>query len=165
VAVGVHRDGDGGVAEPFADHLGCDARSQGGARVAVAHVVEPDLRQSGPSDVLLEPVREQMGWIGEPSGCVKTSPADAAYHALTGTVPRSELRRVGLLSDGATRLVDRFGTMAWPHLLDVLDREGPYALIVQTREAENGDPEGRRWPRSKRHDDASAVLCRFRCDS
>jgi hypothetical protein len=76
---------------------------------------------------------------------VKTSPADAAYHALTGTVPRSELRRVGLLSDGATRLVDRFGTMAWPHLLDVLDREGPYALIVQTREAENGDPEGRRW--------------------
>jgi hypothetical protein len=96
---------------------------------------------------------------------VAGSTPDAAYHALTGTVPRSELRRVGLLSDGATRLVDRFGTMAWPHLLDVLDREGPYALIVQTREAENGDPEGRRWPRSKRHDDASAVLCRFRCDS
>lgn len=96
---------------------------------------------------------------------VASSTPDAAYHALTGTVPRSEVRRVGLLSDGATRLVDRFGTMAWPHLLDVLDREGPYALIVQTREAENGDPEGRRWPRSKRHDDASAILCRFRCDS
>jgi hypothetical protein len=96
---------------------------------------------------------------------VASSTPDAAYHALTGSVPRQEVRRAALLSDGATRLVDRFGTMAWPHLLDVLDREGPYALIVQTREAENGDPEGRRWPRSKRHDDASDVLCRFRCDS
>ena len=96
---------------------------------------------------------------------VASSAPDAAYHALTGSVPEHEVRRAALLSDGATRLVDRFGTMAWPHLLDVLDREGPYALILQTREAENGDPEGRRWPRSKRHDDASAVLCRFRCDS
>lgn len=96
---------------------------------------------------------------------VASSAPDAAYHALTGSVPDHEVRRAALLSDGATRLVDRFETMAWPHLLDVLDREGPYALILQTREAENGDPEGRRWPRSKRHDDASAVLCRFGCDS
>ena len=88
---------------------------------------------------------------------VASSTPDAAYHALTGSVPRQEVRRAALLSDGATRLVDRFGTMAWPHLLNVLDREGPWGLIVQTREAESGDPEGRRWPRSKRHDDASAV--------
>jgi hypothetical protein len=96
---------------------------------------------------------------------VASSAPDAAYHALTGSVPRPELRRAALLSDGATRLVDRFGVMAWPHLLDVLDREGPYPLIMQTREAESSDPEGRRWPRSKRHDDATAALCRIRCES
>ena len=96
---------------------------------------------------------------------VASSTPDAAYHALAGSVPRPEVRRAALLSDGATRLVDRFGIMAWPHLLDLLDREGPCALIMQTREAESADPEGRRWPRSKRHDDASAILCRFRCDS
>ena len=96
---------------------------------------------------------------------VASSTPDAAYHALTGSVPRLELRRAALLSDGATRLVDRFGVMAWPGLLDVLDREGPYSLILQTREAESSDPEGLRWPRSKRHDDATAVLCRIRSES
>jgi hypothetical protein len=96
---------------------------------------------------------------------VASSTPDAAYHALSGSVPRHEVQSAALLSDGATRLVDRFGTMAWLQLLDLLDREGPYALIMQTRQAESTDPEGRRWPRSKRHDDASAILCRFRCDS
>jgi hypothetical protein len=96
---------------------------------------------------------------------VASSTPDAAYHALSGSLPRHEVRSAALLSDGATRLVDRFGTMAWPHLLDLLDREGPDALIMQTRRAESADPEGRRWPRSKRHDDVSAVFCRFRCDS
>jgi hypothetical protein len=96
---------------------------------------------------------------------VASSTPDAAHHALFGSVPRHAVRRAALLSDGATRLVDRFGTMAWPQLLDLLDREGPYALIMQTRQAESADPQGRRWPRSKRHDDASAVSCRFRCDS
>jgi hypothetical protein len=96
---------------------------------------------------------------------VASSNPDAAYHALTGSIRRLDVRRAALLTDGATRLVDRFQIMAWPHLLDLLDREGPYALIKQTREAESTDPEGRRWPRSKRHDDASAILCRFRCNS
>jgi hypothetical protein len=96
---------------------------------------------------------------------VASSTPDAAYHALTGSVPRLALRRAALLSDGATRLVDRFGVMAWPGLFDVLDREGPYSLILQTRAVESSDPEGRRWPRSKRHDDATAVLCRIRCES
>ena len=83
---------------------------------------------------------------------VASSNPDAAYHALTASIRRLDVRRAALLTDGATRL-------------DLLDREGPYALIKQTREAESTDPEGRRWPRSKRHDDASAILCRFRCDS
>jgi hypothetical protein len=96
---------------------------------------------------------------------VASSTPDAAYQALTGSIPRLEVRRAALLSDGATRLADRFGVMAWPRVFDLLDREGPSSLIMQTREAESSDPNGRRWPRSKRHDDASAVICRFGWDS
>jgi hypothetical protein len=92
---------------------------------------------------------------------VASSNPEAAVHALTGTVNRGGLRRAAVLTDGATRLADRFGLLDWAGLLDVLQRNGPASLIEQVRDAERSDPEGRRWPRSKRHDDATAVFCRF----
>lgn len=81
----------------------------------------------------------------------------AAEHALTGTVPLDSLASVTLLSDGATRLVDRFGLASWDEALAVLDSAGPDELIRRTREAEDGDPLGRRWPRGKAHDDATIL--------
>jgi len=36
---------------------------------------------------------------------------------------------------------------------------GPEAIITQVRAAEASDPDGQRWPRGKRHDDASAAFC------
>jgi hypothetical protein len=44
-----------------------------------------------------------------------------------------------------------------PSFLDVLAEQGPDAIIRQVRAAEASDPDGRRWPRGKRHDDASAA--------
>jgi hypothetical protein len=85
----------------------------------------------------------------------------AADAAVTGSVPRPELRRVAMLTDGASRLADMFGQYDWPALLDLLGREGPEALIARTREAERSDPECRRWPRTRPRDDATAVLCVF----
>jgi hypothetical protein len=69
------------------------------------------------------------------------------------------LQRGAVLSDGATRLVDRFGLLDWPSFLDVLAKHGPDAIIQRVRAAEDSDPDGRRWPRGKRHDDASAAFC------
>ena len=37
--------------------------------------------------------------------------------------------------------------------------QGPEAIIQQVRAAEGSDPDGKRWPRGKRHDDASAACC------
>lgn len=37
---------------------------------------------------------------------------------------------------------------------------GP-ALIAQVRETERTDPGGRRWPRGKRHDDATVAFGEF----
>ncbi|BFO22352.1 hypothetical protein SHKM778_87400 [Streptomyces sp. KM77-8] len=81
----------------------------------------------------------------------------AAEHALTGTVPLESLASVTLLSDGATRLVDRFQLADWRQILAVLDFFGPDELIRRVREAEAGDPDGRRWPRGKARDDATVL--------
>ncbi|WP_242613880.1 protein phosphatase 2C domain-containing protein [Actinomadura roseirufa] len=81
----------------------------------------------------------------------------AAFQGLTGEVPVRGLRRAAVLSDGASRLVERFGRMGWDDLLGLLDEHGPRELVRRTREAEAADT----IPRVKRYDDATAVLVRF----
>jgi hypothetical protein len=107
-----------------------------------------------------ELVTEQRRHRNHPNGfwVASTDPA-AARHALTDTVAHDGLRRAAVLSDGATRLVDRFDLLDWPRFLGALAERGPDAIIAQVREAEDSDPDGRRWPRGKRHDDASAAFC------
>ena len=91
-----------------------------------------------------------------------TSPAasatpGAALTARTGTIPSAGLRGVALLSDGATRITDRYGLLSWPAILDVVRDQGPAELIRQVRVAENGDPGRTRWPRHKARDDATII--------
>jgi hypothetical protein len=107
-----------------------------------------------------ELVTEQRRHRNHPDGfwVASTDPA-AAQHALTDTAPRTGLHRAAVLSDGATRLVDRFGLLDWPGFLNALAEQGPAAIIARIRAAEGSDPDGRRWPRGKRHDDASAGFC------
>jgi Protein phosphatase 2C len=81
----------------------------------------------------------------------------AAYHALTGDRPVDQVDSLALLSDGAARMVDRFALATWADTLDVLHQQGPAALIAQVRTAERSDPEGKRWPRGKTYDDATAA--------
>ncbi|MFE9677398.1 integrase [Streptomyces sp. NPDC006259] len=81
----------------------------------------------------------------------------AAEHTLTGTAELDSLSSVTLLSDGATRLVDRFELTTWQETVAVLDSSGPSELIRRVREAEADDPDGRRWPRGKTHDDATVL--------
>jgi hypothetical protein len=105
-----------------------------------------------------ELVTEQRHHRNHPDGfwVASTDPA-AAQHALTNTAPRDSLHRAAVLSDGAARLVDRFGLLDWPSFLDVLAEQGPDVIIAQVRAAEHTDPDGQRWPRGKRHDDATAA--------
>ncbi|MET8911102.1 hypothetical protein [Micromonospora sp. NPDC004551] len=87
---------------------------------------------------------------------------DAAYHAVTGTLPLrgpGAVRRAALLSDGASCAVDQFGLFDWAGLLDVATAEGPGGLIDRVRAAERDHPD--RLRRRKRTDDASVVLCEF----
>ncbi|MGR6999987.1 protein phosphatase 2C domain-containing protein [Yinghuangia aomiensis] len=85
-----------------------------------------------------------------------TDPA-AAEHALTGSVDAAEVRRVALMTDGLSRLVDRYG-WTWSEILDVAERQGPGAAVRAVREAEVATAPGA-FP-GKRHDDATIALCR-----
>jgi hypothetical protein len=84
-----------------------------------------------------------------------------AGHALTGSLPDDAVRAAALLSDGASRLIDRFGLASWRDLLNILESDGPAELIKRVRTVERTDLHGARWPRSKAHDDATAVYWRL----
>jgi hypothetical protein len=92
---------------------------------------------------------------------VASSDPSAAYKAITGSMPSQHLGSVLMMSDGATRLVDRFALATWDEVLAVLRDDGPRGLVLRVRDAEREDPQGLRWPRGKRHDDATVALCQF----
>ncbi|NRQ36294.1 integrase [Nonomuraea sp. NN258] len=81
----------------------------------------------------------------------------AADQALTGTVPAESVRSALLLSDGASRLVDRFHVANWREVLAIVGQEGPGELISLVRTAERSDLAGSRWPRGKTFDDATVI--------
>lgn len=81
----------------------------------------------------------------------------AADQALTGAVPAHTVHTAALLSDGASRLVDRFGLATWRQTLDTLHEHGPQELLKLVRAAEHSDPDGSRWPRGKTFDDATVA--------
>lgn len=93
---------------------------------------------------------------------VAASDPEAAYHAVTGSVPLrgpDALRRAVLLSDGASSAVEQFELFGWEGLLDLVTAAGPAALVERVRAAEREHPD--RLRRHKRSDDASVVLCEF----
>ena len=129
---------------------------------AIAQLDEPDDRPAVGSDAHTGRLRSRVERLAEyrnqPGGFwVASTKPEAAHEALIGSTPLAGLDAVALLSDGASRLADRFDLMTWPDLLGVLRKDGPGELIARTREAEASDPEGVRWPRGKASDDASAV--------
>ena len=60
----------------------------------------------------------------------------AADEAITGGCPISELTGAVLLSNGASRIVDRFGLADWPGVLALLASNGPAEIIQRVRQAE-----------------------------
>ncbi|MEV7346605.1 protein phosphatase 2C domain-containing protein [Streptomyces sp. NPDC093544] len=90
-----------------------------------------------------------------------TAAADpsVASRAVTGTAPRSSVRALAALTDGATRWVEKFQEGDWADLFTVVRKEGAQALVSRVRALESADAELRvRLGRSKTHDDATVVL-------
>lgn len=143
----------------------CDLAHPAGPSTTLAVLRERDRQVDylllADSVILLERARE-LHVITEihNTAVVRADPV-APHRAITGSVPRDDLRRAAVLTDGATRLVDLFELEDWRACLDIMDRNGPEGLIRRVRDVERSDPGGRRWPRVKPQDDATAVFCRF----
>lgn len=60
----------------------------------------------------------------------------AATEAITGSCAISELSNAALLSNGASRIVDRFQLAQWPEVLKTLTSNGPATIIRRVREEE-----------------------------
>ncbi|MER6385942.1 protein phosphatase 2C domain-containing protein [Streptomyces sp. NPDC001250] len=89
-----------------------------------------------------------------------TAAADpsVAARAVAGTVPRSEVRALAALTDGATRWTEKFHEGDWRALFEVVAKEGARSLVDRVRELETADREERAYlRRSKTHDDATVV--------
>jgi hypothetical protein len=90
---------------------------------------------------------------------VASTEPKAAYEAVAGTTERAAVELIALLTDGASRYSERYGH-SWEDLVDTLATAGPQTLIDQVRRYDADAAVG--TFRGKRHDDATAVLCRLR---
>lgn len=79
---------------------------------------------------------------------------EVARRAVTGTTPRSEVRALAALTDGASRWVELFGEGDWADCFGVLRKEGAHGLLARVRALEESGAVAHRW---KVHDDATAV--------
>ncbi|MFE1951017.1 MULTISPECIES: protein phosphatase 2C domain-containing protein [Streptomyces] len=83
---------------------------------------------------------------------------DVARRAVTGTLPRAEVRALAALTDGVTRWVEKFHEGDWTDLFTLIRKEGAEAVVARVRALEDADAQARTYlRRSKTHDDASLV--------
>ncbi|MDQ0598964.1 hypothetical protein QF037_003309 [Streptomyces canus] len=93
-----------------------------------------------------------------------TAAADpsVAGRAVTGALPRSSVRSLAALTDGAARWVEKFREGDWTDCLTLVRKDGAGALVARVRELESADAEGRmHLGRSKTHDDATVVYAEW----
>ncbi|MEU3860914.1 protein phosphatase 2C domain-containing protein [Streptomyces sp. NPDC028722] len=89
-----------------------------------------------------------------------TAAADPAVaaRAVTGALPRREVRALAALTDGATRWTETFREGDWTALFDVVAKEGARSLVDRVRALEDADRVERVFlGRGKTHDDATVV--------
>ncbi|WP_155056868.1 protein phosphatase 2C domain-containing protein [Streptomyces blattellae] len=88
-----------------------------------------------------------------------TAAADpsVAARAVTGVLPRGEVRALAALSDGATRWVEKFRAGDWADCFGLVRKEGAGELVARVRALELADTERVFLRRGKTHDDATVV--------
>jgi hypothetical protein len=83
----------------------------------------------------------------------------AAHQAKQRTLPRTEVQKVIMATDGVSCAVDDYKLFKnWQTVLDLITTNGPEAVLDQIRAAEQADSTHTRWPRTKTHDDQALAL-------
>lgn len=108
--------------------------------------------------LLIDLQREQARWRNVPGGyyVAGTDPA-AAYHGVMEMTDRAHVTGLLLATDGVTP--DRHPrARTWRDVYTEAMVHGPDQILYDLHAAEATDPDGRRWVRSKRHDDKTLVV-------
>jgi hypothetical protein len=97
---------------------------------------------------------DRGGWLFGPD-------AGSADKARSVRVTAPAETAVLLASDGFLALVSDYGRYDAASLMEAAERKGLEALGEELRAIEEEDPEGRRYPRFKKSDDATALLLKL----
>ncbi len=103
---------------------------------------------------------ERNGVNGKPGRWLFSPDAQCAEHAKELAFASPPGTRLLLTTDGFLALASDYGRYDAEGLLEAASAKGLRALYNELREIEAADPEGRRYPRFKKSDDATAVLLR-----
>jgi hypothetical protein len=108
-------------------------------------------------------VEMERGSRNQPNGYrVAVADPDAAREGVPSSLPREDVHAVLLASDGAAAGVDSYSLFRdWTEVFDEVTRRGPASVLDGIVQAEELDPHGQRWPRSKPSDDKTLVVVRF----
>lgn len=135
------------------DAVGAHERAAYRARLAAGSGYDVEHRS-----LLLALQAEQARHRNQPDGYwIAGAEPEAAYHGVTSTEERSGISALLLASDGVDPERHR-GTMTWHGLSHEVNSHGAAQVLQELQDAEASDPDGRRWPRSKRHDDKTLVV-------
>lgn len=110
------------------------------------------------ADLIADVQRTERLSFNQPHGfwVAEADPA-AASHAICRTLPIEELDAVVLMSDGAAAGVTDYELTDWAGLPVELGKSGVSDWLRRVHATELSDPNGRRWPRTKKHDDKTII--------
>jgi hypothetical protein len=135
-----------------------DHRVSETAKAARATAAQLPIGSPEQVDALRQMKRAELAARNKPGGYwVAANDPAAAEEAITGSVPLHDITDLAVMTDGAARIIEPFGLMDWPGVFEVLRSQGPASLIRRVRGVELGDPDGKKWPRNKRSDDATIL--------
>ncbi|MEU4234383.1 hypothetical protein AB0F17_59760 [Nonomuraea sp. NPDC026600] len=87
---------------------------------------------------------------------------EAANEAVRGIWPREEVAAALLATDGAAAGVDTYRVLDdWAAGFAMAKDRGVEAMLDLVHQTELGDPQARRWPRFKTHDDKALAFVQF----
>jgi Protein phosphatase 2C len=110
----------------------------------------------------LSPADVERAQRNRPSGYwIAEAVPEAAAHSVRTRWRRDDLDAILVMTDGVSAGVDRYGVPADWNAAFAIAKRDPNALIDLVHNAEDSDPDGMRWPRSRRHDDKTVAVIRF----
>jgi hypothetical protein len=148
--------------EVLGDALAKRARERDRVALLAASMGAPSAQQ-GVRDIFLPALRRARNFVNTEAGGWLFGPDASAF----GHVARANVAAPGgtvvlLVTDGFLALASDYDRYGLDALLDAAQSRGLDALGAELRAIEDSDPDGKRFPRFKKSDDATAMLLRVR---